>query len=171
MIFQMFAECHPGNYGGAVSRAGAGPHRGTAKFAAAGLVLMLSAVVSAPVKAGQPTGLRSETDGKAFRRIAIRTDAGRSIRLADAAAVPAGGRSRYQTAVRPPRRFADRRPGDPARSDHKGLSTLSWEKSLPGRPCGDRRNHQRPLSRGRLSPEPRDRSSRRTSGTAGFVFR
>jgi len=54
VVFQMFAECHPGNYGGVVSRAEAGPHRGTAKFAAAGLVLMLSAVVSAPVKAQQP---------------------------------------------------------------------------------------------------------------------
>jgi hemolysin activation/secretion protein len=54
VVFQMFAECHPGNYGGAVSRAEAGPHRGTAKFAAAGLVLMLSAVVSVPVRAQQP---------------------------------------------------------------------------------------------------------------------
>src|SRR5674476_1169257 len=78
MVFQMFAECHPGNYGGAVSRAEAGPHRGTAKFAVAGLVLMLSAVVSAPAKAQQPGFDPRQTEKRFDELQSGRTPADRS---------------------------------------------------------------------------------------------
>src|ERR1017187_3135047 len=56
-VFQMFAECHPWDYGHALSRAGAGRHCGIGKFAFASLALIFSAAVSMPVRAqqaGQP---------------------------------------------------------------------------------------------------------------------
>ena len=54
-----------------------------------------------------------------------------------------------------------------ARRNRKGLSTLSREKGLPGRPRGDRRRDQRSLSRGRLSPEPRHRAAAGHPGRPG----
>src|SRR5712671_5419718 len=54
MGFSRFAETHPWNYGCAVSRAGAGRHRGTIRFAFAALVPILSAIVSSlPARAQQ----------------------------------------------------------------------------------------------------------------------
>src|SRR6266403_2025125 len=46
MVFPTFTLCHPWNYGRSVSRAGAGRHRATARFAFATLVLIISAIVS-----------------------------------------------------------------------------------------------------------------------------
>src|SRR6267143_5128666 len=46
MVVPTFTQCHPWNYGRSVSRAGAGRHRATARFAFATLVLIISAIVS-----------------------------------------------------------------------------------------------------------------------------
>ena len=69
------------------------------------------------------------------------------------------GQGGFQAAFRAAERLHHRRRRDTARPARYGLSTLYREKGIAGRPRRDRVCGQRHLSRGRLSPQPRDRSA------------
>ena len=132
-------------------------------------MLIFSVIPSIPVQsaAGKPTGLRSAADRKAFRRTAIRTDAIRPIRPCGCRTVPAGGAADSKPLFMLHGVSVTGAQAIPRDQIATAYQAYLGKKVSQADLAAIAASHQRPLSRGRVSPQPRDRAAAGHQGRPG----